>query len=299
MGEDAQAVKHWEAIQNKPCSERQDGYAPNKCGDDNWCCHSDSQECPQNIIEDLEGDFVFKSAIRQRRSAQENAKIDKCLKNYSGKSYQTEHGKIGFFHRTLSNIAKDWIDAPNYQCNAITTFRQNFLSFLRLRKTCQKKTNEWKKKTGNDFDNWNDWLEQKKAKKEENAEKKRARKEKKKEAKNRTRRDEFEDEDLAFVDDENDELNSLFDSLQAIEDGGFSDEDIRASLQADCTGDEIEDEDYCASLAAALQGERSVEDQQNMEILVKMSKARKGIRIWAIHSSPMVLTNTVTRSEIV
>ena len=53
------------------------------------------------------------------------------------------------------------------------------------------------------------------------------------------RRDEFEDEDLAFVDDENDELNSLFDSLQAIEDGGFSDEDIRASLQADCTGDEI------------------------------------------------------------
>lgn len=290
--EKAKSVKHWEADKNNSCRETNDGYAPQKCGEGNWCCHSDSQKCPKEIIEDLKGDFVFKSAIRQnneqkwwcmkprdRRTAGENARIDKCLKNYSGKNYVTSHGKIGFFHRTLSNIAKDWIDAPAYQCHAITIFKQNFLSLLRLRKTCQQKTNAWKKKTGQNYDKWEDWVAEQKQKKADKVAKKKAKKEEKKEAK-RTRRDEFEDEGLAFNDDESAELNSLFESLKTIEDGGFTDEDIKAAIEADCTGQEIEDEDYCAALAAALQGERSAEDQQNMEILVKMSKARKGIRIW-------------------
>ena len=118
------------------------------------------------------------------RSAAENAKIDKCLKNYSGKTYESKHGKIGFFFRTLSNIAKDYIDAPAYQCHSITTSKQIFLSFLRLRKTCQKKTNEWKKKTGHNYDTWEEFLEEKKERKAENGDRKRARKEKKR---NRTR----------------------------------------------------------------------------------------------------------------
>ena len=80
------------------------------------------------------------------RTAKERAQIEKCLKSFDPSKYNTDHGKIGFFHRLLSKIVAERIDRPHYQCNTINKLRENFVNYLKLRKSCAKDTSAWKKK---------------------------------------------------------------------------------------------------------------------------------------------------------
>lgn len=320
----ATAIEHWET--KGTCSAKQDGYANNKCdNDDGWCCHGDdSVQCLDNIVESLKRNYEYKHAERkgkeqewwcmvprEKRTAKERAQIEKCLKSFDPSKYNTDHGKIGFFHRLLSKIVSERIDRPHYQCNTINKLRENFVNYLKLRKSCAKDTSAWKKK-----ENAKAKKEAEREEKEEERKlKKEAAKEKKQEKKaekqaekaeaageGRKRREDESEEDFYFdennksevVDAEADaELNSLFDSLMKLEDNDqMTTEDLQAFFDSDCTGDDI-DVDMCQEVANILTNgadTRSEEEKASMEVLIKVSKARRGIVSWSKSFIPAELT---------
>jgi len=318
-------IEHWEA--KGTCSAKQAGYANNKCNnDDGWCCHAEdtSGDCLPNIVDSLKNNFEYKHAERKakeqewwcmvpraQRTAKERAQIEKCLKSFDPSKYNTDHGKIGFFHRLLSKIVHERIDRPYYQCNTIQKLRENFVNYLKLRKSCAKDTSTWKKKQNAKAKK----EAEKEEKEEERKVKKQAVKEKKQAKKaeklaenaeddevDRKRREDENEEDFYFdesnknevVDAEADaELNSLFDSLMRLEDSDqMTTEDLQAFFDSDCNGDDI-DVDMCQEIATILAEDadkRSEEQKDSMEVLIKVSKARRGIVSWSKSFVPTDLT---------